>query len=97
MKTILVIDIEEICEILSEEIAELGDFTVIAKCSVQAAEAYLAGNQVDFVICDKHMFDIDLAGTKHIWYTANCLLSENDMLYKPTETSVILAHLLKSA
>jgi len=34
MKTLLIIDIEEICEMLSEEIALLGDFKIVAKHSV---------------------------------------------------------------
>jgi hypothetical protein len=93
MKTLLIIDIEEICEMLSEEIALLCDFKIVAKHSTSAAEEYLATNRPDFIICENYSFNIS-SDIPTVFYTGNSLAEPSENLfYKPTETKIIVKHM----
>lgn len=97
MKTLLIIDIEEICEMLSEEIALLGDFKIVAKHSVASAEEYLATNRPDFIICENYSFNIS-SDIPTVFYTGNTLAEPSENLfYKPTETEIIVKHMRSMA
>jgi DNA-binding NarL/FixJ family response regulator len=94
MKTILLIDDEEICSILNEEIASLGDFEIVAKHSAVSAEKYLATNRPDLIICENYLFNIS-TDIPIVFYTGNILAEPSENLfYKPTETEIIVKYML---
>ena len=95
MKTLLIIDIEEICEMLSEEIALLGDFKIVAKHSTDSAEEYLATNRPDFIICENYSFRIS-SDIPTVFYTGDSFANpKENLFYKPTETHILINFLLR--